>query len=59
MGEFVTIITDQKRDMGLVLTKYGRAHGKRSGDWVFLAAARDQTEERTRKITEAYGSTLR
>lgn len=55
MVEFVTITTDPKRDAGLVLRDYGKAHGLDPANWVFLTSAPDKPEDSTRKIAEAYG----
>jgi protein SCO1 len=53
--QFVTITTDPKQDTGQALRDDGKANGLDPINWSFLTAARDQPEDTTRKIAEAYG----
>lgn len=52
---FVTITTDPERDTPEVLRDYGRAHGLDAANWVFLTAGRDESNDTTRRLAEAYG----
>ncbi len=53
--QFVTITTDPGNDTPDVLREYGKAHGLDPANWVFLTAGKDQSEDVTRKLAEAYG----
>jgi protein SCO1/2 len=55
MVDFVTIMTDPKRDTGQVLRDYGQVHGLDPVNWVFLTTSPDEPEDTTRKIAEVYG----
>jgi protein SCO1/2 len=53
--QFVTVTTDPERDTPEVLRAYGPAHGLDPVNWLFLTAGRDQPEDATRRLAEAYG----
>ena len=53
--QFVTITTDPKNDTSDVLRAYGRAHGLKPGNWVFLTKTAAQPEDSTRSIAASFG----
>lgn len=52
---FVTVTTDPKRDTPDVLRAYGPAHGLDPANWLVLTTTRNQPEDATRKLAEAFG----
>jgi protein SCO1/2 len=53
--EFVTITTDPRRDTPEVMREYGPLHGLDPTNWTFLTSGRDEPEDTTRRLAEAYG----
>lgn len=53
--QFITITTDPTRDTPDVMREYGKAHGLDSANWLFLTTMKDQPEDVTRRLAEAFG----
>lgn len=53
--QFVTITTDPLIDTPDVLKTYGDNHNLDPANWTFMTVARDQAEDTTRKLAEAFG----
>ena len=53
--QFISITTDPANDTPEVLREYGPTHGLDPVNWVFLTTTRDQPEDATRALAEAYG----
>ena len=55
MVQFISVTTDPSRDKGQVLTDFGKNHGLDPVNWIFLTAAKDASEDSTRKLSSSYG----
>jgi len=53
--QFITITTDPTRDTFDVMREYGKAHGLDPVNWLFLTTTKDQPEDSTRHLAEAFG----
>ncbi|WP_284735977.1 SCO family protein [Dongia deserti] len=53
--QFITITTDPSRDTQQVLRDYGKVHGLKSANWLFLTTTADQPEDETRRLAESFG----
>ncbi|WP_095694398.1 SCO family protein [Sinorhizobium sojae] len=54
MVQFLAITTDPSKDTPEVLKTYGALHGLDASNWMFLTTAPGQSEDTTRKLSEAY-----